>query len=93
MIDAISAGENRGSGYPSDPTTKEWLAANVDPLFGYDSSVRFSWSTVDRILEDGAVLARWECDDEGQENRLSFKRPAKRFSYFSSRRLTKKASL
>jgi ribonuclease H2 subunit A len=93
VVDAISLGENRGSGYPSDPATKAWLAANLDPLFGFDSSVRFSWGTVDRILDEGGIQVRWECDDDVKENRLRFKRPAKRFSYFSSRRLAKRASL
>ena len=30
-------GEGAGSGYPSDPKTKAWLAASMDPVFGYVS--------------------------------------------------------
>jgi len=29
----------------SDPDTKAWLRKNVDPIFGFPSFVRFSWST------------------------------------------------
>jgi len=25
---------NRGSGYPGDPKTKEWLNKSIDPVFG-----------------------------------------------------------
>ena len=93
VIDSISNGEKRGSGYPSDPATKAWLSANLDPVFGFDSSVRFSWGTADKIMEDKGVHVSWECDDDGKENKLNFKRPAKRFSFFSTRRLSKRASL
>ena len=63
-----------GSGYPSgrvdqlmvllmlcvkiDPVTKEWLASNKDPVFGFPSVVRFSWSTAANILSD-AVPVKW----------------------------------
>jgi ribonuclease H2 subunit A len=29
-----------GSGYPSDPATKQWLKENIDEVFAYPSSVR-----------------------------------------------------
>ena len=92
-IDLLSGGESRGSGYPSDPATKAWLAANLDPVFGFDSGVRFSWGTADKLLEDKGIPVSWECDADEKSNKLNFKRPAKRFSYFASRRLTKRASL
>lgn len=37
-----------GSGYPGDAVTKAWLAAHVDPVFGFPSLVRFSWSACAR---------------------------------------------
>ncbi|KAG8982759.1 hypothetical protein FRB94_007970 [Tulasnella sp. JGI-2019a] len=35
-----------GSGYPSDPKTKAWIHAALDPTFGYPSIARFSWATI-----------------------------------------------
>lgn len=34
-----------GSGYPSDPTTVEWMRVNMDEVFGYPNLIRFSWAT------------------------------------------------
>lgn len=34
-----------GCGYPSDPDTKLWLTKHLDPVFGFPTIVRFSWST------------------------------------------------
>ncbi|XP_054766033.2 ribonuclease H2 subunit A-like [Lytechinus pictus] len=59
--------ENYGSGYPSDPATKKWLAGNVDPVFGFSQFVRFSWSTASTILDDKAFPVQWEDDDEEDE--------------------------
>merc|ERR1712224_603864 len=54
-----------GSGYPGDPVTKDWLHENLEPVFGFPKSVRFSWSTVRKMFEDtGAVEVSWECEDE-----------------------------
>lgn len=54
-----------GSGYPGDPLTKAWAAANFDPLFGWPSVVRFSWSTAKVAFKaPGAVRVTWEGDDE-----------------------------
>lgn len=64
-----------GSGYPADPETKRWLEANVDPVFGFPSLVRFSWSTCNPLLENHAVPVKFECDaDDGGlgQMRLSF---------------------
>ncbi|KAJ3268624.1 Ribonuclease H2 subunit A [Terramyces sp. JEL0728] len=52
--------ENFGSGYPSDPNTKQWLVDHLDPVFGYPNTVRFSWSTCDTILESKGVAVAWE---------------------------------
>lgn len=53
-----------GSGYPGDPETKGWLENHVDPVFGFPSLVRFSWSTCTNILKDRGVRVRWECEEE-----------------------------
>ena len=41
-----------GSGYPSDPNTKNWLDKNFDPVFGYPTLARFSWGTITKIFDD-----------------------------------------
>jgi ribonuclease H2 subunit A len=48
-----------GSGYPSDPRTKTWLRDHVDPIFGFPTFARFSWSTARIILERDAVSVSW----------------------------------
>jgi hypothetical protein len=45
-----------GSGYPSDPICKKWLAGTLDPVFGYPDVVRFSWGPTKTLLEN--VLLR-----------------------------------
>ncbi|XP_029440993.1 ribonuclease H2 subunit A [Rhinatrema bivittatum] len=66
-----------GSGYPNDPKTKEWLAKNLDPVFGYPQFVRFSWSTAQSIVDSKAVPVCWDDGDEkassrGTQSVLSF---------------------
>jgi len=39
-----------GSGYPSDPKTKEFIAKNFNNL-KYKSLIRFSWKTVKKLFE------------------------------------------
>ncbi|KAI7693139.1 Ribonuclease H2 subunit A, partial [Sarcoptes scabiei] len=56
-----------GSGYPSDPKTKEYLTKIFDPIFGYPQFVRFSWSTITKILEEKAVPCRWDDDDDDDD--------------------------
>ncbi|KAK7064800.1 ribonuclease [Favolaschia claudopus] len=56
--------EELGSGYPSDPKTKEWLRNSVEPVFGLPKLVRFSWSTVKVLLEKEGKAVDWI--DEGQ---------------------------
>lgn len=53
-----------GSGYPSDPKTSKWLNNAVDPLFGWDQVVRFSWQTAkDAIIKSKGVDIEWEEDN------------------------------
>jgi ribonuclease H2 subunit A len=56
---AVTFVKNYGSGYPSDPRTKTWLAGHVDKVFGFPTFVRFSWSTARVILEREAVAVSW----------------------------------
>lgn len=50
-----------GSGYPSDPRTSKWLHSDVDPLFGWDHNVRYSWQTAkDAIKNEGGIPMVWE---------------------------------
>lgn len=55
--------EGIGSGYPNDPTTKEFLTKNIDDIFGFPHLVRFSWSTAAKILEKSTTV-EWEEEDE-----------------------------
>lgn len=68
-----------GSGYPSDPATKRWLAANCHRVFGFPSLIRFSWQTCTRILEDRGVRVAWECEEEEdlgpKQRKISFNAP------------------
>lgn len=61
----IEFGNEHGSGYPSDPTTKKWLSDSVDKVFGFPQLVRFSWSTCNNILDNKAVDVHW--DDDGSD--------------------------
>lgn len=84
-------GGDRGSGYPSDPKTKEWLSKSVNSVFGFDDSVRFSWGTTEKILGKNAVTVVWECDEEEDQAKLTFAKSQKsnRHSYFNARKLKK----
>lgn len=53
-----------GSGYPGDPTTKEFLQTQIDPIFGFPHFVRFSWSTTENILQKDAYYVEWEKVEE-----------------------------
>ncbi|KAK9916785.1 hypothetical protein WJX75_006984 [Coccomyxa subellipsoidea] len=64
IAETVDVSRQTGSGYPGDPDTKLWLQQHIDPVFGFPSIVRFSWSTSAKILETAAVPVQWECDDE-----------------------------
>ncbi len=63
--DHSAAGRAMGSGYPGDATTKAWLEAQVQPLFGFDRSIRFSWSTVVDLLQKKGTRVQWEEEEDG----------------------------
>jgi len=54
-----------GSGYPGDPLTKAWMAANMDPIFGWPSVARFSWAPAKDALKDRGAACAWDDDEEG----------------------------
>ncbi|CAH8537130.1 unnamed protein product [Dicrocoelium dendriticum] len=68
-----------GSGYPGDPLTKKYLEMCVDPIFGFPSLVRSSWSTAANLLTKHGIAVSWE-DDEDEEHSAPTKRPAKKLA-------------
>lgn len=78
-----------GSGYPSDPKTVSWLAANTDPVFGFGNVVRFSWAPVKNLLRDSGAVADvgWSDDEEedagAAANAAAAKGTAKLSAFFS----------
>ncbi|KAF1961148.1 hypothetical protein CC80DRAFT_403146 [Byssothecium circinans] len=55
-----------GSGYPSDGRTSTWIKHSMDPLFGWGSEARFSWSTARQELEvkNKDVTVDWPVEDD-----------------------------
>lgn len=53
----------RASGYPSDMATVSWLHDHLDPIFGFPSLVRFSWSTAENLLPK-CHRVKWHNEDE-----------------------------
>jgi hypothetical protein len=47
------------SGYPGDPACKSWVVASFDPIFGWPSVVRHSWSTAKDYLDANGVQVDW----------------------------------
>ena len=67
---AVSLSDALGSGYPGDAVTRRWLLRHLDPVFGFPSLVRFSWSTArDALKQRGAAAVRWHdgLDDDGDD--------------------------
>jgi len=64
----LGAATKLGTGYPGDPTTKKWLAAHSDPVFGFPSIVRFSWKTTSKLIDESCVKVQFpELWDEHEE--------------------------
>lgn len=53
-----------GSGYPSDPRTSAWINSKLDPWFGWDHNIRYSWGTARDALNKSkeSIEMRWEHD-------------------------------
>lgn len=43
----------------ADDVTKKWLARSFDPMFGFPSFARFSWSTTKKIIDADGVAVDW----------------------------------
>lgn len=59
--------KNRGSGYPGDVKSIDWLKKYFDPVFGFPQFVRFSWGTAKKIMVKDGVGLEFESDDD-EEN-------------------------
>lgn len=59
-----SLGFNAGSGYPSDPNTKRWLRENIHPWYGWNESIRYSWSTARDLLKSSEKVIQMEFVDD-----------------------------
>ena len=59
-----------GSGYPSDPITKAWMAKNMHNVFGYPPYIRFSWAPARKAMEEGCAAVHWadELDEDARIN-------------------------
>ena len=68
-----SSAQGWGSGYPSDARTVAWLEGNIDPLFGWGSETRFSWSNVKNMFEDQTKTFQvdWPDPDGEQTSRVT----------------------
>lgn len=60
VLDESPEDETWGSGYSGDPRTIAWLNSNIDPIFGWNESVRFSWKNAKDLLEaEKNVIVEW----------------------------------
>ena len=59
----------------------------MDPVFGFTTFVRFSWSTVKNILEEKAIEFEWEEEEDEDESKAQIK--TKTISNYFSPRTTK----
>lgn len=88
---------NYGSGYPGDETCVNWLVTSIQPVFGFPSIVRFSWSTAkEALIKSKAINVIFECDEDdntqGSEEITSFfhssgEKRTKRTQYFINKKM------
>lgn len=72
-----------GSGYPADPATKRFLEDSLDPVFGYSTLARFSWSTITKLLEKKGAKCDWnEPEDEKVDLKELSKQKSMMMNYF-----------
>jgi ribonuclease H2 subunit A len=86
----------------ADPTTKKFLAQNIDVVFGFPQLVRFSWSTSEQILKTKGVTVEWEDTEEQENQAVSVKKffsnsgksnSPRRHPYFIDRKLKQATKL
>jgi ribonuclease H2 subunit A len=56
-----------GSGYPSDPKCKTWMATLHDPVFGYNDFMRFSWAPAKNKVKEQGVPVTFQADIDEDE--------------------------
>lgn len=80
----LEASRDFGSGYPSDPICKKWMADNLAcKVFGFPDVVRFSWAPAKKALEMGAFAVAFEADeDDDEEASNSLKKQQEQMSIF-----------
>lgn len=81
---AINITKEWGSGYPGDAVTKKFLRDNMDPVFGFPSIVRFSWSTADKILEEKGFKVEFEEVEPEEDPQITNNPSIKQFFTTSS---------
>lgn len=65
-------GTELGSGYPSDPNTKAWIAEHLDKTFGFPTIARFSWAPIRTAIErDGHKVQWYACNVTIQSSQLT----------------------
>jgi ribonuclease H2 subunit A len=52
-------GSSLGSGYPSDPNTKEWISSHLEKTFGFPTIARFSWAPIRLAMESKGHKVEW----------------------------------
>jgi len=78
-----------GSGYPGDPKTKGWMTKAFDPVFGFPSIIRFSWSTTTTLLDNYGVAVQWPHDENNDRiKRRKTENFFDRAKYFNERNLS-----
>lgn len=61
FVKCSSNGKDWGSGYPSDPKTIKFINGDINPWYGWDLNIRYSWGTAKTALEKSkAIEMRWE---------------------------------
>lgn len=75
-----------GSGYPADPDTKKYLENIVDPVFGFPTLARFSWSTITNAMKKNSCDCDWNEPDDDSVDQKDFGRQQQKFKkYFTKR--------
>lgn len=54
-LQGVNISREFGSGYPADPNTVKWMKENQDKVFGFVDFVRFSWKTIENLMEQNCV--------------------------------------